>query len=202
MRKVLITIIFLSVGAALGYALYPLTQSKFVDDPLPETTERAPVEKPELTTEVSLPNSISMAHLSDMQKTDMMRQLIEANKAEPEEMSDILPNDMFEGIEEPIRTPITATPLHPATGFVRFIESTEGEVIRFEDYETINGPNLHVYLANDLDATDFVDLGKIRGTMGNINYTVPEEVDVSKYKYVLVWCVPFGVLFHSAEILL
>lgn len=89
---------------------------------------------------------------------------------------------------------------HPATGTVRAIETVDGTIVRFEDFSTIDGPRLHVYLATDLQANDFIDLGPIRGTTGNINYTIPEGTDLDKYRYVLHWCVPFGVLFNHADL--
>ena len=96
--------------------------------------------------------------------------------------------------------PIVDTPTHPASGTVRVLEAEEGTVIRYEDFETINGPNLHVYLSKDLDADEFIDLGPIKGTKGNINYSVPEEINLNEYRYVMYWCVPFGVLFNYADL--
>ncbi|MBI4121257.1 MAG: DM13 domain-containing protein [Parcubacteria group bacterium] len=98
------------------------------------------------------------------------------------------------------RFAVVGTTGHPASGFVRVIPTMEGTVVRYEDFETINGPDLHVYLATTLDAKEFVDLGPIKGTQGNINYTIPSGADISKYRYVMYWCVPFRVLFNYAEI--
>jgi hypothetical protein len=201
MKSILITLIILLVGSALGYAVYPLTQKIVVDDPLPSEVERLPdIVQAEI--EDTVPDSVSMAHLTDTQKTDMMRSLIESNKQIIDSMSEEMPNATSSTLTDDSDTvfSIEHTPFHPASGIVRIVHSADGAIIRFEDYETINGPNLHVYLANDLNANDFVDLGEIRGTVGNINYMVPEGVVVSEYKYVLVWCVPFGVLFHFADL--
>jgi len=86
---------------------------------------------------------------------------------------------------------------HPASGAVRVIDS---KTIRYENFETINGPDLYVYLSKDLEANDFVDLGEIRGTKGNINYEIPDTINVEEYTYVLTWCKAFGVLFNYAQI--
>ena len=64
----------------------------------------------------------------------------------------------------------------------------------------MNGPDLHIYLSADLDAKDYVDLGAIKATKGNVNYDVPAATDTEKYRYVLVWCEPFRVLFGYAEL--
>ena len=89
---------------------------------------------------------------------------------------------------------------HGVEGKALLIEEDGKKVLRFEDFETINGPNLHIYLSADLSADDFVDLGKIKATKGNVNYDVANAVDTDKYNKVLVWCVPFKVLFSYAEL--
>jgi len=99
-----------------------------------------------------------------------------------------------------IAFPITDTAGHPASGNIRVIETADNTVVRYESYNGTNGPDLLVYLAKDLEATEFVSLGRSKGNRGNANYTVPSDVDVSEYKYVMTWCRAFGVLFDYAEI--
>lgn len=96
--------------------------------------------------------------------------------------------------------PLTDTPLHPAEGQVRIVETGRKKILRYENYKTINGPDVHVYLATDEKATEFIDLGPIKGTEGNINYDIPEGTDLEKYHYALTWCEDFGVLFNSADL--
>ena len=95
---------------------------------------------------------------------------------------------------------ITDTPTHPATGSVRVIKGPDETVVRFEDYDGTNGPDLRIYLTNDLKASKFVDLGEAKGNKGNINYTVPSDININEYRYVVTWCRAFGVLFDYAEI--
>jgi hypothetical protein len=87
---------------------------------------------------------------------------------------------------------------HGVEGRALFIEGDGVRTLRFENFETINGPNLHIYLAADPNGDDIIDLGKIRATSGNVNYDIPEGVDLDRYRYALVWCVPFKVLFSYA----
>ena len=89
---------------------------------------------------------------------------------------------------------------HDVKGGVSVFQSQNGKVLRFENFETINGPDLRIYLAADLNAKDFIDLGPIQGTKGNINYNLPSNVDLSRYNKVLVWCRAFHVLFSYAEL--
>jgi hypothetical protein len=99
-----------------------------------------------------------------------------------------------------VALPIIDTDSYPASGHVRIIEAADDTIIRYEDFRTVSGPRVHLYLANDLEAFDFVDLGPVRGTSGNINYTVPNDIDISEYRYVMYWCVTFNELFNYAEL--
>ena len=95
---------------------------------------------------------------------------------------------------------VIGTAGHPASGTVRSIKTESGVVIRYEDFKTINGPDLYVYLAKDLEANEYINLGELKATEGNINYSVPPGTALQEYPYVLVWCKQFGVLFNYAEL--
>lgn len=95
--------------------------------------------------------------------------------------------------------PVAGTIGHPAEGELFVYEGDGKRFIRFENFKTINGPQLHLYLATDKDATEYIDLGPIRGTEGNINYELPDDIVLEDYPFVLHWCVPFSVLFNYAD---
>ena len=95
---------------------------------------------------------------------------------------------------------VKGTSGHPASGIVKIITLEKVKVVRYENFKTINGPDLYVYLSKDLQAKDFINLGKIKATEGNINYEVPKDINIQDYSYVIVWCKSFGVLFNSADI--
>ena len=91
--------------------------------------------------------------------------------------------------------------LHDASGNVRTIPLEDGsEILRLENFSSVNGPDLHVYLSTDKSATDFVNLGKLKANNGNQNYDIPENTDLDKYDTVLVWCKIGNALFGSAEL--
>ena len=46
----------------------------------------------------------------------------------------------------------------------------------------------------------FVNLGKLKGNVGNQNYEVPDGVDISEYGSVVIRCELFGVLFSPAAL--
>lgn len=120
-------------------------------------------------------------------------------------------NDPLPGEERVVPIPGTAdrergpaevagTAGHPASGTVRIVVADGKQYVRYENFKTINGPDIYVYLAKDRDAKEFVDLGPVKATEGNINYEVPEGVDPAEYPFVLTWCRAFDVLFNSAEL--
>jgi len=89
---------------------------------------------------------------------------------------------------------------HDVEGEALLIEHDGSRTLRFENFDTVNGPDLFIYLATDTSATDFVNLGEIKATKGNVNYDIPSDVDIEKYDTVLVWCRAFSVLFSYAEL--
>lgn len=105
--------------------------------------------------------------------------------------------------EEPVSSQPVAlvpTPAHPASGTARIVSDGDTRYLRYENFKTLNGPDLHVYLAKDLFAKEFISLGRLKATEGNVNYEIPADVDPSDYPYALVWCKAFSVLFNSAKL--
>jgi hypothetical protein len=91
--------------------------------------------------------------------------------------------------------------IHNAEGMAKVIQLDDASMIlRLENFKATNGPDLYVYLATDNSASDFVNLGRLKGNIGNQNYDIPEGTDFSKYHTVLIWCQAFSVLFGSAEL--
>ena len=99
-----------------------------------------------------------------------------------------------------ISASVIGTTGHPASGTARIVDADGKKYVRYENFKTINGPDIYVYIAKDLDAKEFVNLGRVKATEGNINYEIPAGVDVAEYQYVLTWCKAFGVLFNYADL--
>ena len=98
---------------------------------------------------------------------------------------------------------------HDTKGTATVYRLADGKtVVRFSEFMTSNGPDVHVYLVKAADATDdktvsaagFVDLGSIKGNVGDQNYEVPAGFDVSKPFAVTVWCKRFGANFGTAAV--
>lgn len=90
---------------------------------------------------------------------------------------------------------------HKAEGVAKVIDLTDGRTfLRLENLKTTNGPDLYVYLSSGKDASEIVDLGKLKGNIGNQNYEIPAGTDLSKFNTVLIWCKAFSTLFGSAQL--
>ena len=90
---------------------------------------------------------------------------------------------------------------HKAEGVAKVIDLTDGRTfLRLENLKTTNGPDLYVYLSTGMDVSDIVNLGRLKGNIGNQNYEIPIGTDLSKYNTVLIWCKAFSTLFGSAQL--
>lgn len=101
---------------------------------------------------------------------------------------------------------IDIDPIHGAEGSATIYQLPDGaRVLRFEDFRSKNGPDLHVYLSTEAPTSTFaglggdeIHLGALKGNVGNQNYEVPADVDLSQYRSVVIYCVPFRVVFSTA----
>jgi hypothetical protein len=90
---------------------------------------------------------------------------------------------------------------HKAEGVVKVITLADGKTfLRLENLKATNGPDLYVYLSTGKDVSDIVNLGRLKGNIGNQNYEIPTGTDLSKYNTVLIWCKAFSTLFGSAKL--
>ncbi|MEP1122660.1 MAG: DM13 domain-containing protein [Ilumatobacter sp.] len=72
--------------------------------------------------------------------------------------------------------------------------------LRFEEFESSNGPDLNVYLFDPDDPNDFIDLGDLKGNIGEQNYEIAADVDLDRYSRVSIWCVRFSTAFGNADL--
>ncbi len=101
---------------------------------------------------------------------------------------------------------------HGTTGSARVLELEDGtRVLRIEDLNTSNGPDLHVWITDApviqgrdgwfvFDDGDYIELGSLKGNQGNQNYVLPEAVDLDALTSVTIWCKRFGVSFGAVEL--
>ena len=98
---------------------------------------------------------------------------------------------------------------HETQGVATLYTLPDGKtILRLSEFETSNGPDVRVYLVAAPDTNDdatviqsgFIDLGSMKGNIGNQNYEVPPDTDLSRYRSVSIWCRRFGVNFGAAPL--
>ena len=95
---------------------------------------------------------------------------------------------------------------HSGTGDAGIFENPDGSlVLRFENFDIENGPDLEVYLVPGPDQTSLpegsIHLGALKGNIGDQNYDLPPGTELVPGAYTaLVWCEAFSVEFVGATI--
>ncbi len=99
--------------------------------------------------------------------------------------------------------------LHPTSGTATIYGLPNGSrMLRFTNFKTSNGPDVHIYMVAATDAKDndtvtkagFIDLGPMKGNIGDQNYALAPDVSLSKYRAVSVWCKRFSFNFGTAPL--
>jgi Electron transfer DM13 len=99
--------------------------------------------------------------------------------------------------------------MHPTAGTATIYRLADGDhILRLTNFRTSNGPDVHVYIVASDDAkdsatvkrADFIDLGTMKGNVGDQNYALGKDLDLSKYRTVSIWCKRFSVNFGAAPL--
>lgn len=85
---------------------------------------------------------------------------------------------------------------HPTSGTATI--NSERTELKLTSFKSTDGPILDLYLATDLNATDYISLGELQGLEGDFTYIIPNNVDFETHKYLMVWCVDFSIDFGHA----
>jgi hypothetical protein len=92
---------------------------------------------------------------------------------------------------------------HATSGDVAFAGG--GKVVTLRNLATSSGPDLRVILTVEPvgesgDLPQHVDLGGLKGNRGTQQYEIPADVDVARYRNVVIWCRAFSVAFGEATL--
>ncbi|MBP9773674.1 MAG: DM13 domain-containing protein [Candidatus Peribacteraceae bacterium] len=201
MKKLLISLGVVVVLAVAWYLLSPLFLNTVVDEQLPFATGLTDTEKGEM----EKIESLTPQQVQSMPEEERMEA-----KRTMEELGQKMPDAVM---DEPMESQPVAElsgsfkdgdSFHRGSGKATIYTLPDGKrVLRFEDFTVTNGPALSVYLVRSQDGnvnSGFVDLGKLKGNKGNQNYDIAADVDLGAYKSVVIWCVPFGVMFATASL--
>ena len=98
---------------------------------------------------------------------------------------------------------------HRGSGTATFYELADGSrVLRLENLDVTNGPDLHVYISPVANPTDRGEVGasgsetvgRLKGNIGNQNYEVPAGYEIPTSGSVVIYCKRFHVLFSIAPL--
>ncbi len=191
MKNILKIIILLLIMGAVWYLASPL----FIDE---EVHEDAPVA---VETEVKTNLEEQIPDPEMREKHDKMMEEVGEGKEMKEEAPEVVT------VPAPTLSGSFAAVAHKGTGIARLIPQGEMKyVLRLENLDVDNGPDLRVLLSPNADVRssgdlgEYLELGKLKGNKGNQNYVVPDGTDVSQYKSAIIYCKPFKVVFNSANL--
>lgn len=200
MKKGVIIGIIVAAAAVGGYLASPLFYDTEVDEPLPvalnEIEEGLTYEKfvqmDEEKRDVLVQNIPPKVEDMIMDKAASMivpvSEPMDEMTKDSESGPTILKSGMFEGLAG-----------HQAQGTAKIIQVSDQTFLRFENFQVTNGPDLRVYITPDGDVKNGIHLEKLKGSRGDQNYLL-ENIDVSVYDTVVIYCQPFSAYFGQAEL--
>ncbi len=229
MRKTIIYIlgaVALIVGLAVAwYLASPLFINRTVNEefpvevPAPEELEKmSDDELVELESDFmeSLPPAEEIADMPEEERDELEDKAFQIATAMPDKMMD---EPMPTAASQPTAT-VPAAPVllsegdfygvddfHQGSGEAIIYQISDGSYfLRLENFEVTNGPQLHVILGVDDNPYnhdtlgDYLDLGQLKGNIGDQNYVIPTGTDLSAYGSVVIYCVPFRAIFAIAPL--
>jgi hypothetical protein len=190
----IIAVIVISIGT---YTIFPLFVNTTIDEPLPDTSTNIGFEEFMKLSEDE--RAAIGKNMPQDERDNIMRVFAQENVTVNDDMTmsaNQTNNNMLTG-----NLIDAGDGFHMASGQVKVLQIPDGtQILRFENLDVTNGPDLYVYLATDTTAKDFVSLGRLKGNIGNQNYQILENTDLEKYNTVLIWCQAFSTLFGSSKL--
>ncbi len=92
--------------------------------------------------------------------------------------------------------------VHTVSGTVKLVTDSQDpqkKYLSFQQFNTEQGPDLYIYLSEEIRPTNAVSVVKLANT-GTFTLEIPTGTFTEKHQYVLVWCKQFSVLFGSAKL--
>jgi hypothetical protein len=98
--------------------------------------------------------------------------------------------------------------VHYANGQAILARQEDGAVVlRLQDLDAANGPDLYVYVSENPDPKNSDELqqgehnlGSLKATNGSFSYTLDASIDPAKIKSVVIYCRAFSVIFSTATL--
>jgi len=211
MKKVFILIVFLVALGGGWYFLLPLFLDQEVNEDFPVVFSKDQTLMVDGSGEVVDFYPLTQEEIDTMSEEEKIKR--ERNRVEEvagqskEVMQERVPRvneDDFKPILLSEGQFKNADDFHQGVGRAGIYQLPDGSyLLRFEDFEVTNGPDLRVYLVETENPTkdqvkEGLELAKLKGNKGSQNYELPVGVDPTSYKSVVIYCKPFSVIFSTA----
>jgi hypothetical protein len=164
----------------------------------------------------ALPPEEEIAEMPAEERQELEEEVMRIATVMPtKEMDEPMPTSIPEPTATVIQEPILITQgdfygaddFHQGRGDAFIYQNPDGSYfLRFENFEVTNGPQLHVILGREPNPFnhdtlgDYLDLGPLKGNIGDQNYVIPAGTDLETYGSVVIYCVPFRAIFAIAPI--
>ena len=92
---------------------------------------------------------------------------------------------------------------HAGTGLATVVQQPGGQrLLTFSRFDVDPGVDVDVFLVpgDGSDVSDRVELGDLKGNVGDQQYEIPANADLNRYRTVVLWCNPFTVRIAVAEL--
>jgi hypothetical protein len=92
---------------------------------------------------------------------------------------------------------------HAGSGIATVVQEPSGQrILTFTEFDVDPGVDVDVYLVpgDGTDVSDRVELGNLKGNVGNQQYEIPADADLNRYATVVLWCKPFTVRIAVATL--
>jgi hypothetical protein len=204
--KIIISIIVAAIAIPIGiYTISPLFINTEINEPLPPLSNESALVFEKFMTMTEDEKINAAKNMTVEEKNTIMKMAAKQNTTINENMTTIM--DISQNTTEENKNLLVGDfmgvndGIHNAEGYAKILILSDGsQILRLEDFRSTNGPDVHLYLSTDKQASNFIDLGRLKANNGDQNYQIPIDTDLNKYKYVLIWCKPFSVLFGSAQL--
>ena len=96
---------------------------------------------------------------------------------------------------------------HPTQGTVSIVQDGNKRYLELSsDFQSDRGPDLKVILHRaevvdlNIEEGSYISLGELQEFSGNQRYEIPENLDLSEYNSVAIWCEQFNATFGYAPL--
>jgi hypothetical protein len=90
---------------------------------------------------------------------------------------------------------------HAGRGRATVLGRAGKRLLSFTEFDVDPGVDVDVLLSASPDGIDdAVEVGNLKGNVGDQQYPIPEAVDLRRYSSVVLWCNPFTVRIAVAEL--